>query len=388
MEIKVIYLYELKKYSFFKGSFPELILIYIIFFYSLFYFLKKDIIKKNILKLTKCDKNLKLLEYIIFFIILIYNFYFLQKTLQAPYYKLNVDRFVYNKIMFTKIEFFFFRLHPLVIMILSYFYLNIRRLIIKLCVVLNIIIIFLILFLSGNKFGEFISLVFYVFLILLPLFYKNIKKLKKMFKILLTMLSVIILLTYTHKKMYDSNYNFNKFYNYVIQRGAQQGQLWWGTYDKKYEGSVKEVILELKNGQAKYLYNKQINEQTGIWKIMLLNAPQQIVEDKYESGSRYSCSSKASINYYFGLIGNIIFSILSARLFSFLYTFFYMKYNNILLEILKYFLFLKLYGRLMVLTFMSDFWILSDIKTIMLLIMAYTLLKYKKFNKFRRENVK
>ena len=42
IEYDSIYLHELKKYSFFKGSFPELILIYLIFFYSLFYFLKRE----------------------------------------------------------------------------------------------------------------------------------------------------------------------------------------------------------------------------------------------------------------------------------------------------------------------------------------------------------
>lgn len=377
VEINIIYLQELKKYSFFKGSLPELILIYIVFFYCLFYFLEKDIIKKNILKIDNCKNSLKILEYLVLFLIILYNIYFLQKTMITPYYELNVDRFNYNKIIFDKIEFFFFRLHPLVIMILSYFYLNTKKLIFKLSIIINIIIVFSVLFLSGNKFGEFISLIFYIFLIFLPLFYQNIEKLKKKFKILLIIFLAVMSITYIHKKNYDPNYNFKKFYNYVIQRGAQQGQLWWGTYDKKYEGNLEEVILELKNGKDRYLYDKKINEQTGIWKIMLLNAPQHVVETKYESGSGYTCSSKASINYYFGIIGNIIFSIFLAKLFSTLYTFFYRKYDNILLVILKYFLFLKLNGRITTLAFMSDFWVLSDIKTVILLIMAYILLKYR-----------
>lgn len=385
VETSIIYLPELKKYSFFKGSLPELILIYIIFFYSLFYFLHKVIIKKDILKIRKNKINLKISEKLIIFLIFLYNIYFLYKVVKTPYYELNVDRFNYNEIVFNSLEFFFFKLNFLIVILLSNVYIRTKKVLVKIFIVINIIILILVLFLSGNKFGEYITIMFMIFLVFLPLFYKNIKNLKKIFKKLLIGFLTVIAITYMHKKMYDTNYNFNKFYNYVIQRGAQQGQLWWGTYDRKYKGNIEEVILEIVNGKAKYQYNKKINEQTGIWKIMLLNAPQQVVEAKYESGSRYSCSSKASINYYFGIIGNIIFSIILAKLFSLLYKMFYTNYNNFLLTIFKYFLFIKLNGKLMSFGFMSDFWILLDIKTLILLIVAYILLKYKNLTVKRRK---
>lgn len=368
IEYNFIYLFELKKYSFFKGSLPELIFIYMILFQSLFYFLKRENLKKKILNNT--IKKLKLSQvYVSFIIIFTYNFYFLQKTMRTPYYKLNLDRFNYNIIVFNKIEFFLFKLIFIIPIVLMYIYIR-TKLMNKIIVIINFMLIMLILFLSGNKFGEYINIIYYAFLIFLPKIIRHIKKLKKFLNKIALLFLLIIIITYNHKKMYSSDYNVYKFYNYTLQRLAQQGQLWWGTYDKKYEGTIEEFILEFKSNKSEYLYNKDMKEQSGIWKIMLMNAPKEVVEKKFESNSRYTASTKASLNYYFGILGNIIFGVISARMYSLLFSFFYVNCNSLFLIILKYLLYIKLYGRLTTVVFMSDFWAIFDIRTLILVILA------------------
>jgi hypothetical protein len=216
----------------------------------------------------------------------------------------------------------------------------------------------------GSKFGEYIAAI-YFFMIFFLFYFNKIKHVKKLLNYFLISGFLILIITFFHRNVLY--HKLNVFNQYLYQRIAQQGQLWWGTYDKKLNGNLKEALAEL-TYKSEYKYNMDIQNQNGIWKIMLLNAPKEVVETKFENFSRYTASTRASLNYYFGLLGNCIFHILVAKLIKKLFDFLLIETKNTVTTIVKILIFYKMLRMTLFFIFMSDFHIFLEINGIIALI--------------------
>lgn len=173
---------------------------------------------------------------------------------------------------------------------------------------------FVYLFFIGVKFGTFLTSVCF----LLPVFFIENKKvdIKKIVGIIVLLVVALLGVVFVFNRMvYDAEAGGN--IAYLKDRGAQQGQLWWAVYGD-YESQdyhvgefVKDELGIIVNSQAKENYNH------GIYKVMKITAPSNVVEAKIETGSTYAYSTQASLYYYFNYIGLFVFDVFGALLLSF-----------------------------------------------------------------------
>jgi len=101
----------------------------------------------------------------------------------------------------------------------------------------------------------------------------------------------------------------------LVQRGSQQGQLWWATY-AVVDGTShpQEFQAELDALDADASISENVGANYGIYKIMYLTAPKTTIDNKLSSGSRYTEGGYPAAYYYFGAWGVIGFSVVMALL--------------------------------------------------------------------------
>lgn len=170
------------------------------------------------------------------------------------------------------------------------------------------------LFFSGEKFGGF----WYVIVISCIVFSIkgqniDVKKIRKIFFKLTATSIILLIILAAHITL---TYGSAEVSNYLPQRIAQQGQLWWATYkqDKNNYAHIDELDDEFQT----YFQFSDINEKKynhAIYKIMRFVTPDEIFQQKIESGSRYSTSTFASMFYYFKTPGIILFAFLGAGIY-------------------------------------------------------------------------
>lgn len=166
----------------------------------------------------------------------------------------------------------------------------------------------------GNKFGPFFSL-FCVFCMLMfsRLDIKE-KTIKRVFLIVIAaMLAFVFAAAYIFTNYQSKG---TDIIYYLQKRLAEQGQLFWKTYEAsagKYH--ISEISTEI-SGQLHSANNAEelLGAKYGIYNIMYLCAPKQRVDGVILYGSRYTEAGYASAYYYFGIIGCILFAMIVARL--------------------------------------------------------------------------
>lgn len=177
---------------------------------------------------------------------------------------------------------------------------------------LTILMYCLYLFWTGVKFSGFYTLLGLAAFV----FYDKVILLSKrlIFKILVVSFFALGLLVgfsvFAHSFAASSDTPSEFFFN----RTAQQAQLWWSTYSHY---SPCEGIDEISDEMGGLTFGeKSISEcrgdQYGIYKIMYLNAPADLVDAKLASGSRYTEAAYPSVYYYFGPFGTVFFSVATA----------------------------------------------------------------------------
>ena len=267
---------------------------------------------------------LSLIIYLFFFVIgLIVLLYVL---FNLPAFA-NLDRFGYERILpvwVKKIQTYYIYFVPLLFLPLA---LSKKKLDLR-----HLLMIFISLFpfalyciLVGNKFGIFFN-VFTLLLISLVVYILNNDILYKfksnntisfnntretnfsnnIIKLLaLTFIAMILFLT-PYYVIRRSNMT-----DAIFSRVAQQGQLWWSIFEKNESGQMH--VSELQD-EFLPLFNANSVEETdynhGVYKIMNLTTPANLVKSKLETGSRYSCQGIELAFYYFGYIGVIIHAII------------------------------------------------------------------------------
>lgn len=171
-----------------------------------------------------------------------------------------------------------------------------------------------VLFLTGEKFGGFWNIIVFACIIYTAINSRREKK--EQFAILkkatIAFFCIFIVLIF-HRGLNSGNFDFDNNSNYLTQRIAQQGQLWWRTYSLDQFNGTR--IDELQDETATYFQTNDIAEKQynhAIYKIMRFTTPSDLFEAKITSGSRYSTSTFASMFYYFKTPGVIVYGILGA----------------------------------------------------------------------------
>ena len=166
------------------------------------------------------------------------------------------------------------------------------------------------LFWTGNKFGGFINI---AYIMLLMLAFEKPHE-RRVYRKLVAVVGLIIIMGVTvvfiHNNLTYSNKN-NK--EYLLQRIAQQGQLWWALYVEKgvHENHISEIQDEMDTWFE--LDDTNVEEfNHGIYKVMRHVTPTTTFAQKILRNSRYAAATYASIYYYFNPPVLFLFAVLSS----------------------------------------------------------------------------
>lgn len=307
---KSFYLKELQCFSAYTGSLPLLILVYWLFIFTLYivdYKCNFNIKKINFNNSKQFRKFINLISLVVF---VLFALLFSNVVSHSALF-LGMDRFIYaSKYGVNGIWRIITNEAPLLIIfpILSVIYGS------KLIGISTILLYILYFLWTGNKFGPFFTLL----CIFLLVYYKDIlKKGKKYIKkiILISGIGFCFLLIYT--VFFAVSTSPYESVSYIMQRAAQQGQLWWKTYEQCDSVHTGDFLDEIKSiGNGKEAISDNIGSSNGIYKIMYYCAPKSLVDYKLSTGSLYTEAGFALMYYYFGILGVIFFAVFCGIIFS------------------------------------------------------------------------
>lgn len=232
-----------------------------------------------------------------------------------PAFLLHVDRFTYKANYLPKLV---DRLSNVMIFGAIVPILAIRRGD-RMCKVLGTVgIVAYLLFLvwAGHKFGY----LFYCFVFALVVYYDDIVELMKRTKVqllssVLVVMAMLAMFAFISTK---STFGVTSPVEYFSSRLAQQGELWWRTYEVTRgefhpEDFTNEIDALFMNRSSPSEY---VGSKDGLWGIMYLTAPAEVVTSKILSGSFYTECGHAVMYRCFGEIGVLLFDIVLALIIS------------------------------------------------------------------------
>ncbi|WP_432642349.1 DUF6418 domain-containing protein [Acidaminococcus sp.] len=324
-----LFLPELNTYGYSKHSLFYLVFTWFLVLSSIYileFFLPSSesvIFKKE----TSLNLKIRNIGVPIFSIVgIVFTGFFLLQFLSVffhPFFLEQMDRFLYAEKYISplqgKLIGYFTYILPAIVA--GIFHSNYRKMSLRALIVFAVY-----KFWTGEKFGAFFLVFCYIFTIISYL--KQNLDLKSTIKYLTRALLVLFLLTgviFGHRiLLYHSTVSQNK--NYLIQRIAQNGQLWWAMYDLSNASNLDTYELNDELDMFFTLNNKP-TYKSGIYKIMEKTTPLDLFWNKINSNSRYADSTFASIYYYFKEPGLMISAILFGILFWGLTRYFLAAYS-------------------------------------------------------------
>lgn len=313
-ETNSLWLSELAVKSYPAGSFPLLVIGWSLFLTTLYIFdnlfslePSNVIINSFDFKLGKYLINLKSIIPIATFVL---NIVLLCQLIPHPFFLEKLDRFKYFETYLIGLrgkEYNWLSTSIPMCLALMFTYRTVL-------LYLNIIIYFIILFMTGEKFGGYWNTV--VFFSIIFSIYNDGKDNRETYKLIAKLFVIfffILGILFFHRTLNYGRSTLQSQKTYFIQRIAQQGQLWWRTYSL-----FKEEDYKKNNLQDEYKTFFQLDDRNekkfnhAIYKIMRYTTPSNIFNQKVSSGSRYSTSTFASMYFYFKENGVVIYGIAGA----------------------------------------------------------------------------
>lgn len=295
------------------------------------------------------------------------------KAATKPAFLMGYDRFEYSKMYITgiweKANKYISWLLPLIPILLF----NKKR---KLGI--SILLLYsLYLFLIGNKFGSFFSLL----IMLTPYLYYRFKLnkithatiIKVALAAVFTGFGLIIVLYAYHRLTYG--HSIEDFKIYLYQRVAQQGQMWWAVYGKcqNTPNHFNEIWDEIIGfwGMPSVTPDKM---DYGIYKMMQLVTPYDTYVTKILSGSRYTMSTCSSMFYYTGYWGFVLSLPLAGAALAYMVNWYWRSlYGN---EVIGAIVSWIMIGRLATIFTMSEFQMVFNLKYLFILLVAVAIDRY------------
>lgn len=181
--------------------------------------------------------------------------------------------------------------------------------------IISIIVYLLYAVWTGSKFAPF----FVLLCILLIVFYRRIeafdpKKFRRIiFAVGVAMAGLVIIAGAIHIRR--AGLGLSEF---LFQRIAQQGQLWWRTYERTggeiHPGEFSNEITAFFSGTK--TIRESVGAKSGIVGIMYYCAPRAVIDAKLMTGAEYTQADFAVPYYYFGVPGVIIHAIVMGMIIS------------------------------------------------------------------------
>lgn len=250
----------------------------------------------------------------------------LARVITKPFFILGYDRFAYQKNILSGIE---ITIGNMLMWVSPIFYMLLREKN-KLIGVIGILLFNIYFFWIGHKFSVFFMCFQLGFIVLVEsINYNEINKyIIKLGSVFFIMITIVLF-----QSSIVQGRTLNGNMEYLKVRLAQQGQLWWAVYK---EEEYRNIHIEDANKEAELFFKIKSDESLkynlGMFKVMRLVTPDNIVDAKINQGSRYAYSTQASILYYFNypilLIFNYILGIGIAYLTNLLI--FYINQKNII----------------------------------------------------------
>lgn len=301
-----MYLNELLKFSSNNNSFYLILIYHVLFIEVLRYLYKK-------FRFSDVQSNINNFGFVRILggaILLIVAILFVN-VIKNPYFLSGIDRFFYEEYYLNsfiiKVNNFVFYLLPITTCLILYGKKKVDHFI----GYTTITIFSLYLVWIGHKFSMLLIVGYFVLLGLNFLISDKLinRYLGRFFLIIIALLVLVIVQS---SVVYDRDKTENL--SYLNARLAQQGQLWWAIYGNE---NKQRTIDKNLNDEIKTFYTIQDNESnklnSGMYKVMREVIPENVfVQKVYSKKSRYAYSTPASIYFYFGLTGMLLFSVISA----------------------------------------------------------------------------
>lgn len=312
-----LYLNELKMNSHFIGSLPLLIFSRWIFIVVLELYDQRWGVEKTICAKPKDEGYVQQgFIGILAIIFLLLGMYLFLQVMNVPSFTLGLDRFDYIR------EGYISSLDQKLAVLASYGVLisviatRFRQW--RLVGAIGIIFRVLYLLWTGAKFGAFFDCAcMFLFVYYDKIYLLGKKTLYKIFAIMCAILAGLVLAAVIlHGVTSTQNPS-----SYILQRLAQQGQLWAVSYEKSggdiHLGEIGDEFSYFDKDSENISEN--VGAHYGIYKIMYYTSSDQVmIDNKLSSGSRYTEGAYASMYYYFGPIGPVVFSIVLGVALAFL----------------------------------------------------------------------
>ena len=312
-EFTEIWLTELQVGTSYVGSMPLLIISRWLFITVLFYFDQRfggevDGVWSSILEIRKS----KWLEVATFFTMILFVLALIDVVRYPPASFAGVDRFNWNLTFSSRIMPEAIRNNLIFLVIFPA--LSIRYGKRELGIVTMTVLLIYFLWI-GEKFGAYFqALYIFVWVYYDKVIRIDAKRLRKIACALI--LSVVVLIAGAVSIQSFSESEAFSQADYLLSRGAQQGQLWWRMYAvtdsahiKEFSNEIEAVLFGDPTESDHYIGSKQ-----GMNMVMYQTAPYSVVNNKLATGSSYTEAGYAAVYYYFGAMGPIVFSAIMALL--------------------------------------------------------------------------
>lgn len=166
------------------------------------------------------------------------------------------------------------------------------------------------LFLSGVKFGSYFALICAFTIV----YYDAIARmslitLKRLFAMIFAVLPVLVFFSSGFQAIYSQIDPIE----YLAARTAQQGELWWRTYDLfEVDPHFDQLEIELRHLVTDESVSNSVGEDYGIYGAMYRTVPNYYVDRYLSGGARYTEAGYAVSLYCLGIAGPMLFSAVAA----------------------------------------------------------------------------
>lgn len=176
--------------------------------------------------------------------------------------------------------------------------------------ILAILLYVLSLFLSGVKFGGYFSLLCAFTII----YYDKIAQMNsRRLKSSVFGIACAAVLLITSAAITQTSYSQVNPIEYLAARTAQQGELWWRTYDLfSVEPHLEQLDIELSNLTTDESVSESVGATYGIYGAMYRTVPSYYVDRYLAGGARYTEAGYAVALYCIGLFGPMLYSVVMA----------------------------------------------------------------------------
>lgn len=308
---KEIYLVELLMKGEQIGSTSLIVISHILFLETTYLiFIRSNKYNKYLNFKYNYKRNI-IINFLVIFFMLILAYLYFEIIKDGTSLSHHVNKFQYQQRFMNFIELKLSNLLWVFPIILGYIFFQKQR---KYSLIIYALVNMYFLFI-GQKFSFFIIGFYYFFLNKITEVNKTNKKIFFIISFLSIFLTILVLFQY--KNNYSQK-SWEEIFLHFFGRIAQQGQLWWATYMKTVDKNIlnfNKIVDELK---LMFYEKEELILNTGIYKIMFLVAPKNIVIGAYNRGIRYAFSTQASFLYYFSWIGLLLVQIIYGFIYGFI----------------------------------------------------------------------